>query len=65
MDTSLLEADPPMDNKEINAVAGPDVTDQISQSVWEVAHKGGEPYPNVRYMQSEDANMGPEKVHVL
>ena len=51
MDTSLLEADPPMDNKEINAVAGPDVTDQISQSVWEVAHKGGEPYPNVRYMQ--------------
>jgi hypothetical protein len=32
----------------INSVAGPDQTDQISQAVWDVSHRGGEPYPDIR-----------------
>jgi hypothetical protein len=51
-----------MDNKEINAVAGPETTDQISQAVWDVAHRGGEPYPNVRYSQKTGASINNENI---
>jgi len=33
---------------ETQSVAGPDVTDQIAESVHEMAMKGGDPYPNPR-----------------
>ena len=64
---NLAQADPPMpsvhmDNKEINAVAGPETTDQISQAVWDVAHRGGEPYPNVRYSQKTGASINNENI---
>lgn len=64
-----------------NAVAGIDKTDQISWAVADIAHRGGEPYPDIRpcgdadkpkesLMQTGDLNLpdqtgGPEKVHVL